>query len=581
MSTKRKAQRTPSPTASSIDEFINRYSFTWVPIPSQAPVLVKHAAWLAANTNAGRALVKAALRILNKEYSLSTQDALDILEEGISTCRLMCFKIDASKPIPADLGCFFAGVATLVRHAGKSVDAEWDYCPRPSLPKKFVPYALDIRPLKLEHAPSAQALQDAPELFTENPDFANPPPPVKRRKQHAASSPDPSDLVEVASPPASTASPEPEAEKSVHWDEDVDDKPKKKKGKSREVDTPDAPSLPATRQTRQTKSSSSRGASGSKTPVGDKDPDVLLVQALQPLIEKKMLELAKQSGFGSATVSLKDNSILATITLTRKQPGTIPKARSHLGVVDHHRVTKRDDMLPIEEIEPLQVEPFRQLDIKDAVQPLIGCGLCRLYEIICRPNGVGMACHNCARKRFGLLCDHAMGTLRFTTTMYEMAYRASRIIPTLPISIPRLEEVTLLARSARATHLAAQNELILHLRTLFDALRQQMHQFGDSGFAELFAGLELDESPVDLFNNLIGTFNKAQRFDEEVDDGLTDKDADGSVPTTTKPSPSTSDDEEPEAPVVATPSKPSSKKSPSSSPKKPPSSRARASGSGV
>ncbi|KAJ6508213.1 hypothetical protein C8R45DRAFT_921984 [Mycena sanguinolenta] len=552
MSSKRKAPDSPSPQVNTIDECIDRYHFNWAVIPHEAPELVKHSAWVAANTTSGRSLVKAALRILNEEYVLSAQDALDILEEGIATYHLMCTKIDSSKPVPADLACFFAGVSTLVRHAGKAADPEWEYCPRPPFPKP------------LNSSPSAQALRDAPVLFINNPNFVEPTPPPKRHKPL----PHPTAFIPAEDPPFSPpASPEAQPERSVHWEEDAEEGSSKKKGKSREADVPD--SSPSGRQTRRTKGSSTREASGSKSAVGDKHPDVQLLLELQPLIDKKMIELAKSSGFGTATISLKDNSIIVTVTLTRKQPGTVPKARSHLGVVDDHRITKRGETSPIEEIEPLRVEEFRQLDINDAVQPLIGCGLCRLNEIICRPNGVGLACHNCARRRYGLLCDHAMGTLRFVATMYELASRASVIVPTLPISIPRLQDLTLLVRNTRSAHLLAQNEFVLQLQVLINTLRQQAHLFGDTGFTELYSGMDVGESPIEVFNDLIGTLNKAQRFDEEVDDGLTDKDADGSVPTTTKPSPSTSDNEEPEAPVVATPSKPPSKKHPSSSSKKP------------
>ncbi|KAJ6449580.1 hypothetical protein C8R45DRAFT_1114633 [Mycena sanguinolenta] len=539
MSSKRKAPDSPSPKVNTIDEF-------------------KHAAWAAANTTFGRSLVKAALRILNEEYVLSAQDALDILEEGIATCRLMCTKISATKPVPADLACFFAGVSALVSHAGEDADPEWEYCPRPPLPKPFNPYSLDIKPLKLNNSPSAQELQDAPVLFIDNPDYIEPAPPPKRHKALPLPTAPPPSGEPFLSPPAS---PKGQTERLVHWKEEFEEGSSKKKGKSREADAPDstiANSSPSARPSRRTKGSSTQEASGSKAPANDKHPDVQLLLALKPLIDKKLIELAKSSGFGTATISLKDNSIIATVTLTRKQPGTIPKARSHLGVVVAHRITKRDETSPIEEIEPLHVEEFRQLDINDAVQPLIGCGLCHLNEIICRPNRVRMACHNCACRRYGLLCDHAMGTLQFVATMYELASRASATVPTLPISIPRLQDLTLLVRNTRSAHLLAQNEFVLQLRVLVNTLGQQAHLFGDTGFNELYSGMDVGKAPVEVFNDLIATLNKAQRFDEEVDDGLTDKDANGSVPTTTKPSPSTSDNDEPEDSVVVAPPKPPS-----------------------
>ncbi|KAJ6450938.1 hypothetical protein C8R45DRAFT_1113861 [Mycena sanguinolenta] len=529
MSSKRKAPDSPSPQVNTIDKCIDRYHFSWAVIPHEAPEL-------------------AALRILNEEYVLSAQDALEYPGGGhrylraqtppstpslsdrssLTPLSASCApRIDSSKPVPADLACFFAGVSTLVRHAGKAADPEWEYCPRPPFPQTVLnPYSLDVRPVKLNSSPSAQALRDAPPL------------------------PHPTAFIPAEDPPFSPpASPEAQPERSVHWEEDAEEGSSKKKGKSREADVPD--SSPSGRQTRRTKGSSTREASG-RSPlqaistyvlpqllppyalIPCTQPDVQLLLELQPLIDKKTIELAKSSGFGTATISLKDNSIIVTVTLTRKQPGTVPKARSHLGI----------------EIEPLRVEEFRQLDINDAVQPLIGCGLCRLNEIICRPNGVGLACHNCARRRYGLLCDHAMGTLRFVATMYELASRASVIVPTLPISIPRLQDLTLLVRNTRSAHLLAQNEFVLQLRVLINTLRQQAHLFGDTGFTELYSGMDVGKSQIEVFNDLIGTLNKAHA-------------------STRRPSPSTSDNEEPEAPVVATPSKPPSKKHPSSSSKKP------------
>ena len=70
----------------------------------------------------------------------------------------------------------------------------------------------------------------------------------------------------------------------------------------------------------------------------------------------------------TGTIGIDGNSILISISLTRIQPGTVPKAKSHLGDVDGHRLKQASESLPLELIQPLELQPFRQLDVSKAVQ---------------------------------------------------------------------------------------------------------------------------------------------------------------------------------------------------------------------
>ena len=136
----------------------------------------------------------------------------------------------------------------------------------------------------------------------------------------------------------------------------------------------------------------------------------------------------------------------------------------------------------------------------------------------------------------------------------------------MPVTINHLEDLTLLVRSARQTHLYAQHEFVIAFRTFFDCLRRQMHYFGDDGFAQIVTGLDVGENSVDAFNALINSFNRAQLPDP---DGLTDADASGvSVPTTPKSMDTAVEQDEPEDAEEVEPVKAPTKK-PSSSPKKP------------
>ena len=136
----------------------------------------------------------------------------------------------------------------------------------------------------------------------------------------------------------------------------------------------------------------------------------------------------------------------------------------------------------------------------------------------------------------------------------------------MPVTIDRLEDLTLLVRTARQTHLYAQHEFVLAFRTFFDCLRRQAHYFGDDGFAQIVTGLGVGEGSVDAFNALIESFNGAQLPDP---DGLSDADASGvSVAATPKSLDTAVEQNEPEDSEEVEPVKPPPKK-PSSSPRKP------------
>ena len=114
----------------------------------------------------------------------------------------------------------------------------------------------------------------------------------------------------------------------------------------------------------------------------------------------------------------------------------------------------------------------------------------------------------------------------------------------------------------------AFQEFVFMFRTFINSFRHQMHVFGEAGLRQVLSGIDVDESPVDVFNSLIEDFNQAQRFDN---DGLTDADAPGSTVPTPMPVPDVVDEEEEEegeVPEPVVPAKPSSKKQPST-PRKP------------
>ncbi|KAJ6448268.1 hypothetical protein C8R45DRAFT_948096 [Mycena sanguinolenta] len=564
--------RESSTNIDTTSKFLDRYNFEFDDIPVDKPPLVKkNIFWVAMNTPAGYDLLKFAFRVLNPDFELSKPVAFSTLEDTLPVLRYAMSRLNPVLPVPPDIGCFLAGVGKLVKLAGDDTDVEWGFLIIPELPKKarFTPYSAKFRPWTPEEVPSQEAIDKAPTLFRENLYYV---PPRKRSRK--------------SSPPANSKSSK--DGKSVRLADPlvkVERSSSKQSGLSRDLiqlgTPPPADSASSGRTSHRNKLSVLKGTAKDEPDYDKSHPDVRLLLELKPFIEAKMFELVVQNGMGVGTISLPTNSIIVTVTLTRKQPGTVPKAKSHLGDVDGRRSNKRSETMAIEPIEPLDIEPFRQLDVSEAVQPLIGCFLCRLFELTCYPHGVGIACRNCQRDKHGFLCDHAMGTPRFTALLYDFAQRSSAFLPNVPITIDRLQDTVTLVRCARTTLVQAQQELVLMLRTFFEAFRHQMHIFSETGFQKVLSGIQMDESLVDVFNSLIYAFNRAQHFDN---DGLTDTDAVGSTLTTPKPAPDVDEkeeDEEEEEEEEGEVGKTVEPVAPNPTSKKPSSARARASGSGA
>ncbi|KAJ6478353.1 hypothetical protein C8R45DRAFT_1101755 [Mycena sanguinolenta] len=507
MSTKRcRSEVTPTPPSStthksSVDinttsKFIECYHFEFDTIPTDKPPVIKtHLFWVTMNSDAGYDLLKFAFRILNPDFELSKPDVASTVEDTLPAFRYAMSRINPVLPVPPDVGCALAGVGKVVDTAGDEADGEWGSLSLPDLPEDFTPYSVKFRPSTPEEYPSQAAIDKAPTLFVENPYYAPPlkhscksSPPTKSKASKEGKSGLSHDLTQLGTPPP-------------------------------------ADSVSSGHASRRNKSSAQKGTAKAEPDYEKSHPDVRLLLELQPLIEAKMFELVVQNGMGVGTISLPANSIIATITLTQKQPGTILKAKSHLGDVDGHRLNKRSETMTVELIDHLDIEPFCQLDISEAVQPLISCFICRLLELTCYPHGVGIACRNCQRDKHGFLCDHAMRTPRFTALLYEFVQRTSEFLLNMPITIHCLQDTVALVRCTWTTQLQAQQELAFMLHPFFEVFCHQMHIFGETGFQKLLSGIQMDKPLVDVFNSLIHAFNRAQHFDN---DGLTNTDAVGS-----------------------------------------------------
>ncbi|KAJ6449446.1 hypothetical protein C8R45DRAFT_1114650 [Mycena sanguinolenta] len=501
-------------------KFLDRYNFEFDDIPVDKPPLVKkNIFWVAINTPAGYDLLKFAFRVLNPDFELSKPVAFSTLEDALPVLRYAMSRLNPVLPVPPDIGCFLAGIGKLVKLAGDDTDVEWGFLIIPELPKKALHSVLSqVPPMDPRGGPiTGGHRQGSDPLLRE---------PVLRASAQT--------LSQVLSPR--------QFEVIEGWE--VERSSSKQSGLSRDLiqlgTPPPADSASSGRTSRRNKLSVLKGTAKDEPDYDKSHPDVRLLLELKPFIEAKMFELVVQNGMGVGAYHLSSDQ---QYYCTRKQPGTVQKAKSHLGDVDGRRSNKRSETMAIEPIEPLDIEPFRQLDVSEAVQPLIGCFLCRLFELTCYPHGVGIACRNCQRDKHGFLCDHAMGTPRFTALLYDFAQRSSAFLPNVPITIDRLQDTVTLVRCARTTLVQAQQELVLMLRTFFEAFRHQMHIFGETGFQKVLSGIQMDESPVDVFNSLIYAFNRAQHFDNN---GLTDTDAVGSTLTTPKPAPDVDEKEEDE-----------------------------------
>ena len=87
MTTKRGPSDSPPPADVDTDEkWIDRYVFTWSPVPANAPPPQKgHSAWVAMNNTPGSDLVKFSLRILNPKSKIAATDAAEVLKDSIKT----------------------------------------------------------------------------------------------------------------------------------------------------------------------------------------------------------------------------------------------------------------------------------------------------------------------------------------------------------------------------------------------------------------------------------------------------------------------------------------------------------------
>ncbi|KAF8199744.1 hypothetical protein K438DRAFT_1966109 [Mycena galopus ATCC 62051] len=441
-----------------------RYNFSYPKLSTTTlPAFQDHPFWHSLGNRAGRTLITFALRARTPGHGIKRKALSTAFHDGLPYFRLAVSTLDPSKSIPKDITLCLAGLFALSQ-TNSDVDDEWTEFIFPDLRDDPPPcHPNNVEPPWASREPSDDELQLAPHLAKMTIAKAEPPQDGPPPSKHSRNS-------EVTTQPTLAAGTPARKTRSA-------DKPTPAKVVVRKTPVPDAPSKTAAK----------------------------LLKTL-PAIEMRLKEIG-DSRHEIATFPADD--FIVTISVSRKQGSTIPHPHSHVGVTNIHRKTKTADYTaaPVDPMPLISLEAVRDLEIENAVEPLIGCTPCNLLRVKCQPNSVGVTCQSCSFKKMGAICDHTMDTAHFAALMYNLADKASVLLPTVPISVARLKHVADMVAATRHSFVMSHGEFCLHLHTFRCAIRNQADALGKEGFHILFSDLKKDEDAAAAFNTLIGLYN--------------------------------------------------------------------------
>ncbi|KAF8185789.1 hypothetical protein K438DRAFT_2154584 [Mycena galopus ATCC 62051] len=459
-----------------------RYNFRYPRLSTTVlPAFQDHPFWHSFGNGPGRTLIIFALRIRTNGHGIIKNALVAALCDGLPYFCLAVTSLDPDKTIPKDITLCLAGIYTLSQLTS-DFDDEWTEFIFPDLSDDPPPrHPNDVEPPPTSRNPTADELEAAPHLAK----TTLAPPPVQKHRRVST----PRTEVKVEPPK---------------------DGPPSKRSRNTEVEA--QPALAADTPACKTRSADKPTPSKVVVPrtPGPENPSKTVAKLLKtlPTIETKLKEIGdSKHEIGWAAFPADD--FIITVAVSRKQGTTIPHTRSHVGVTSTHCKSKatNDIMAPLEPMPLVELEAVRNLPVKNAVEPLIGCTPCNLLCIKCQPNGVGVTCQSCSYKKMGTICNHTMDTAQFVALMHDHVEKATFFFPTILISVECLKHAADMVAAARKSFVLVHGEFCLHLHTFICVIRNQGDVLRKEGFRTLFKDLKEDEDVAAAFNTLIGHYN--------------------------------------------------------------------------